>query len=119
MERGVLSNRTLADFDDLIQLLDAYNFLVLAGTRLCLIELCCQPFVEISLMREDFSRAGHAGHCCKGPRTGILALTFFRLFCCAPLTVSHFPLPSRRVAGTGINFLPLRYCPVTERVHTP
>ena len=60
------SNRTLADFDDLIQLLDAYDFLVLAGTRLCLIEFCCQPFIEDFIDKGRFSRAGHAGHCRKG-----------------------------------------------------
>ena len=35
-----------------------------------------------------------------------------RLFSAAPMTFRHLPLPGRRVSGTGIFFLPERYCPV-------
>ena len=37
-----------------------------------------------------------------------------RLFSCAPRTVRELPFPTRRVFGTSIFFLPLKYCPVRE-----
>ncbi len=39
---------------------------------------------------------------------------FLRLFCRAPRTVSHLSPVGRRCAGTGIDRLPARYCPVTD-----
>src|ERR671910_2240329 len=40
---------------------------------------------------------------------------FLRLFCRAPRTVRHLPPGGRRHAGTGIDRLPDRYCPVIDR----
>ncbi len=39
---------------------------------------------------------------------------FFKLFSVAPVILMAFPFPFRRSVGTGILFLPDRYCPVKE-----
>ena len=44
---------------------------------------------------------------------GILTEIFFRLFSLAPVMLSH-PLGPRLTSGTGICFLPLKYCPVAD-----
>ena len=46
--------------------------------------------------------------------SGILTFMFLRLFSAAPITSKNFPVPLRRVLGIGIDFFPLRYCPVIE-----
>ena len=45
---------------------------------------------------------------------GISTSISFRLCSAAPYTTSLWPLPFRRTAGTGIDRLPDRYCPVRE-----
>ena len=42
-------------------------------------------------------------------------MTFWRLFARAPTTEIVFPLPARRVSGTGIESSPERYFPVSDR----
>ena len=46
--------------------------------------------------------------------TGILAVTFLRLFPVAPLMVIQRPSGLRRFSGTAIFFLPDKYSPVKE-----
>ena len=47
--------------------------------------------------------------------SGKFTVRFFRLFSRAPVTVKKPPGPtSRRLSGSGISFLPLRYAPVRE-----
>ena len=45
---------------------------------------------------------------------GNLTLMFCRLFSAAPLISMKRPLPLRRSKGTGIFFLPDKYCPVID-----
>ena len=46
--------------------------------------------------------------------SGIVKSVCLRLFTAQPLTVMLLPLPLRRISGTGMNFLPERYCPVMD-----
>ena len=46
--------------------------------------------------------------------SGNSTLRFFRLFSSAPVMVIFFPLPLRLSNGTGTNFLPDKYCPVSD-----
>ena len=47
--------------------------------------------------------------------SGICTSTCLRLCSLAPRITSAWPFPVRHCAGTGIFFLPDRYCPVMER----
>lgn len=65
----------------------------------------------ISLTREDLPEPDTPVTQVKVPR-GTDTSIWRRLFSAAPRTVRYAPLPGRRLSGTGMNFLPLKYWPV-------
>ena len=67
----------------------------------------------ISLTSEDFPLPDTPVTQVKVP-SGTDTSRSLRLFSCAPRTVRKLPFPARRVFGTSIFFLPLRYWPVRE-----
>ena len=81
------------------------------STRWLFISLFDKAGYKISLTRDDFPLPLTPVTAVNTPM-GNFALTFLRLFCFAPLTSMNLSPISLRLAGTGIDSLPVRYWPV-------
>ena len=127
---GRVADRILIDVDDLVDLVQAEDIVVGADGGAGPVQLAGQSVVEDFVDERTLAAAADAGNGDEVP-SGKATSMFFRLFWRAPLTsglrgCSGFDPRqslrlhpagldgSRRFVGTGIAFLPERYCPVSD-----
>ena len=113
MERGVLPIGDWSIFITLSRLSAPVILSNLPGLFFAPFKVFAKYLYKISFTRLDLPE----------PETPVTAMNlpsgnstsiFFRLFSCAPKTVSFLPLPALRFSGTGILRFPLKYIPVID-----
>jgi hypothetical protein len=89
----VRPDRRLVDVDDLVEMLDAFERGMRAGMLARIVELLRQRLVERLDDQRGLAEPDTPVTQVKAP-SGMLAVTFWRLFSFAPFRVSQRPLPS-------------------------
>ena len=87
----------------------------LPGRTLTRFFSAARDLYSISFMSEDLPLPDTPVTTTSSP-SGISTSIFLRLFSHAPRMIRLLPFPALRLSGTGINFFPLRYCPVIDSV---
>ena len=111
------ADRGLVDVDDFVEVFEAVDVVVWGGFFLGAVEFAGGNFGEGVVNQGGLAAAGYAGDA-GNQASGSLRVTFLRLLPRAPLRMSiRSGLTGVRSDGTAMDFLPLRYCPVTDFSH--